>query len=87
VLYAIQTLRVEVLMFLFSCVTQTGNRRTGVSCANCNTNTTTLWRRNNSGEPVCNACGLYFKLHGVRIAVIFSMMTAYVRAVRDLELE
>lgn len=29
------------------------------------TTTTTLWRRNNEGEPVCNACGLYFKLHGV----------------------
>ncbi|XP_044728165.1 nitrogen regulatory protein areA-like [Chrysoperla carnea] len=42
-----------------------GNRRTGVSCANCNTTNTTLWRRNNGGEPVCNACGLYFKLHGV----------------------
>lgn len=26
---------------------------------------TSLWRRNASGEPVCNACGLYFKLHGV----------------------
>ncbi|XP_053965964.1 box A-binding factor isoform X3 [Anastrepha ludens] len=39
------------------------NRRTGVTCANCNTNTTTLWRRNNDGNPVCNACGLYFKLH------------------------
>ena len=35
-------------------------------CANCQTNTTTLWRRNAQGEPVCNACGLYFKLHGVR---------------------
>ena len=34
-------------------------------CANCGTNTTTLWRRNAQGEPVCNACGLYFKLHGV----------------------
>lgn len=24
-----------------------------------------MWRRNNEGEPVCNACGLYFKLHGI----------------------
>ncbi|XP_065351500.1 transcription factor GATA-4-like [Cloeon dipterum] len=40
-------------------------RRTGVTCANCQTTTTTLWRRNNNGEPVCNACGLYFKLHNV----------------------
>ena len=44
---------------------QSGARRTGLSCANCNTNTTTLWRRNDKGEPVCNACGLYFKLHKV----------------------
>ena len=29
------------------------------------TTTTTLWRRNVDGEPVCNACGLYMKLHGV----------------------
>jgi len=41
------------------------NRRQGLSCSNCQTTTTTLWRRNNQGEPVCNACGLYFKLHGV----------------------
>ncbi|XP_011296853.1 uncharacterized protein [Fopius arisanus] len=40
-------------------------RRTGVLCANCRTSNTTLWRRNNNGEPVCNACGLYFKLHNV----------------------
>ncbi|XP_060631142.2 transcription factor GATA-6 [Anolis sagrei] len=40
-------------------------RRLGLSCANCQTTTTTLWRRNAEGEPVCNACGLYMKLHGV----------------------
>ncbi|CAG7824976.1 unnamed protein product [Allacma fusca] len=41
------------------------SRRQGMSCSNCETTTTTLWRRNNQGDPVCNACGLYFKLHGV----------------------
>lgn len=41
------------------------SKRAGTLCANCHTSTTTLWRRNASGEPVCNACGLYFKLHNV----------------------
>ncbi|XP_016392754.1 GATA-binding factor 1-A-like [Sinocyclocheilus rhinocerous] len=41
------------------------SKRTGTQCANCQTSTTTLWRRNAGGEPVCNACGLYFKLHNV----------------------
>eukprot|EP00123_Amoebidium_parasiticum_P001306 comp12362_c1_seq1/m.7243 comp12362_c1_seq1/g.7243 ORF comp12362_c1_seq1/g.7243 comp12362_c1_seq1/m.7243 type:complete len:507 (-) comp12362_c1_seq1:255-1775(-) len=37
---------------------------TPLECANCKTTTTTLWRRNGqSGEMVCNACGLYWKLH------------------------
>ncbi|XP_068249722.1 GATA-binding factor 5-B-like isoform X1 [Palaemon carinicauda] len=40
-------------------------RRSGMTCSNCQTTNTTLWRRNNNGEPVCNACGLYYKLHGV----------------------
>ncbi|XP_078717289.1 GATA-binding factor 3-like [Lampetra fluviatilis] len=40
-------------------------RRCGTACANCQTSATTLWRRNASGEPVCNACGLYYKLHNV----------------------
>ncbi|XP_066448185.1 trans-acting T-cell-specific transcription factor GATA-3 isoform X5 [Eleutherodactylus coqui] len=42
---------------------QSAARRAGTSCANCQTTTTTLWRRNANGDPVCNACGLYFKLH------------------------
>ncbi|XP_065351498.1 uncharacterized protein LOC135946931 isoform X2 [Cloeon dipterum] len=41
------------------------SRRTGLSCSNCSTSSTSLWRRNASGDPVCNACGLYYKLHGV----------------------
>jgi len=34
-------------------------------CTNCNTQTTPLWRRNPEGQPLCNACGLFLKLHGV----------------------
>ncbi|KAI1716431.1 GATA zinc finger domain-containing protein [Ditylenchus destructor] len=40
-------------------------RRQGLICSNCNDHTTTLWRRNKQGQPVCNACGLYYKLHSV----------------------
>lgn len=36
-----------------------------ISCTNCNTNTTPLWRRSSNGDVLCNACGLFYKLHGV----------------------
>nr|ADX36142.1 GATA456b [Schmidtea polychroa] len=38
-------------------------KRTGLQCSNCKTENTTLWRRNSEGQPVCNACGLYYRLH------------------------
>ncbi|CEP63506.1 Gat1p LALA0_S08e04016g [Lachancea lanzarotensis] len=34
-------------------------------CTNCDTKTTPLWRRDPEGNPLCNACGLFLKLHGV----------------------
>ncbi|KAH9961238.1 hypothetical protein BC827DRAFT_333803 [Russula dissimulans] len=34
-------------------------------CTNCQTTNTPLWRRDPEGQPLCNACGLFYKLHGV----------------------
>ncbi|KAK4898497.1 Sodium- and chloride-dependent GABA transporter 1 [Elasticomyces elasticus] len=44
-----------------------GDTTNGVptTCTNCFTQTTPLWRRNPEGHPLCNACGLFLKLHGV----------------------
>ncbi|CDK27847.1 unnamed protein product [Kuraishia capsulata CBS 1993] len=35
------------------------------ACENCFTTTTPLWRKTNDNKLLCNACGLFFKLHGV----------------------
>jgi hypothetical protein len=35
------------------------------TCTNCFSRVTPLWRRDPEGRPLCNLCGLYYKLHGV----------------------
>ncbi|KAI9891917.1 MAG: hypothetical protein M1814_002302 [Vezdaea aestivalis] len=42
-----------------------GDNGAPTTCTNCFTQTTPLWRRNPEGHPLCNACGLFLKLHGV----------------------
>ncbi|KAJ1859265.1 GATA type transcriptional activator of nitrogen-regulated proteins [Coemansia sp. RSA 1822] len=34
-------------------------------CFNCHVDTTPLWRRDTLGNVICNACGLYYKLHNI----------------------
>jgi len=46
-------------------VARTSSKKRPVTCTNCTTQTTPLWRRNSDGQPLCNACGLFLKLHGV----------------------
>lgn len=42
-----------------------GSERSRLACRNCTTQVTPLWRRDSEGDPLCNACGLFLKLHGV----------------------
>ncbi|KAJ1906278.1 GATA type transcriptional activator of nitrogen-regulated proteins, partial [Tieghemiomyces parasiticus] len=44
---------------------QTHLHRLPSKCFNCQTDHTPLWRRDAEGNTICNACGLYYKLHNV----------------------
>lgn len=41
------------------------NKEITPTCTNCSTQVTSLWRRNLEGAALCNACGLYSRLHGI----------------------
>lgn len=69
------------VLLSFNCIKsifpQSAARRAGTCCANCQTTTTTLWRRNANGDPVCNACGLYYKLHNVSVWQLIAKLGLY----------
>ena len=44
-------------------------------CYNCQTTNTTLWRRNRENRQVCNACGLYEKLHNKARPIVLKKET------------
>ncbi|BCS25341.1 uncharacterized protein APUU_50052S [Aspergillus puulaauensis] len=52
-------------------------RSTSIRCANCSTQNTSLWRHHHDGHTLCNACALFYKLHG-RLRPL-SMKTDFIR--------
>jgi hypothetical protein len=54
----------SVTLPVHTITTITDNSGPPTVCVNCKTTNTPLWRRDELGQPLCNACQLFRKLHG-----------------------
>lgn len=55
-------------------------------CHNCKTHTTPLWRKDPQGNTLCNACGLFLKLHGTTRPLLLKTDVIKKRSSRRLQL-
>lgn len=68
----IHTLCVNYIVIMIYFFQKTNLKCMNNKCSNCGTTKTVLWRRMENGDPVCNPCGLYYKLNGVSFVLFLN---------------